>query len=210
MITQSPPPSRLLRLARLAEPYRAGGELAAFAAWLPRLRRAPRGDGHPVLVLPGLLANDESTQTLRWYLRDRGYQPHGWDLGVNRGPDERILSALPQRLRSLATPDRPVSLIGWSLGGLFALELAGSSPNLVRRVITLGSPLARVSVRARQTPVPVTAVFSRTDSIVTPERAVPPSGPHRENVEVQGSHVGLGHNPQALLVVADRLASRPG
>jgi dienelactone hydrolase len=210
MITESLRPSGLLRLAQLAEPYRAGGELAAFAASLPRLRRAPHGDGHPVLVLPGLLASDESTQTLRWYLRDRGYQPHGWDLGVNRGPDERILSALPARLRSLATPDRPVSLIGWSLGGLFALELAGSSPGLVRQVITLGSPLARASDRARQTPVPVTAVFSMTDTIVSAHRAVLPPGPYRENVEVEGSHIGLGHNPQVLLVIADRLVSPPG
>jgi pimeloyl-ACP methyl ester carboxylesterase len=157
-----------------------------------------------------LLASDESTQTLRWYLRDRGYEPHGWDLGVNRGPNEEIFSALPERLRSLATPDRPVSLVGWSLGGLFALELAGRFPRLVRRVITLGSPLARASDRARQAPVPVTAVFSRSDTIVSARLAVLPPGPHRESVEVQGSHVGLGHNPQVLLVIADRLASRAG
>ena len=190
----------------LREAARAGAEFAAFTAALPRLRKAPTGDGHPVLVLPGLLASDDSTRTLRWYLEDRGYDAHGWRLGTNRGPSDETATALAARLGALAAPGRPVSVIGWSLGGVYALELAGVFPDAVRQVITLGSPLTAVSARGRRTPVPVTALFSRTDAIVPWPSAILPAGLNRENVEVDGSHLGLGHNPNVLLVIADRLS----
>ena len=134
---------------------------------------------------------------------------HGWRLGTNRGLTEETSIALATRLRALAT-SRPVSLIGWSLGGVYALELAGAFPDAVRRVITLGSPLTLVSQRGQNAPVPVSALFSRTDGIVSWRNAIGPTGPNRENIEVDGSHLGLGHNPNVLLIIADRLARPQG
>jgi pimeloyl-ACP methyl ester carboxylesterase len=191
----------------LREASRASVEFAAFVVAQPRLRQAPRGDGHPVLVVPGFRASDDSTRTLRWYLRDRGYHAHGWRLGTNRGPSQETSTALASRLLGLAAGG-PVSIIGWSLGGVYALELAGAFPDVVRRVITLGSPLPLVSQRGRKAPVPVSALFSRTDGIVPWRNAIGPAGPDRENIEVDGSHMGLSHNPKVLLIIADRLALR--
>src|SRR5438093_764974 len=131
------PPSPAL----LALEGRAWLEFAALLPALPLLGRAPAGDGHPVLVLPGWLANDRSTQALRWFLRDRGYHVHGWKLGRNLGPSSRLAPALGQRFTALrARHGRKLSLIGWSLGGIYARELARRFPDDVRQVITLASP----------------------------------------------------------------------
>src|SRR5262249_44830577 len=108
---------------------------------LPLLGRAPRGDGHPVLVMPGWLAGDGSTRALRWFLRDRGYHAHAWRLGINHGPTPEVVAGVRDRLHALhARHARKVSLIGWSLGGIYARELARHFPELVRQVITLASP----------------------------------------------------------------------
>src|SRR6516165_3206796 len=120
---------------------RALFELAALLPAYPFLRRAPRGDGHPVLVLPGFMAGDFSTRALRRFLRDKGYMAHGWKLGRNRGPNAEVTAAMVARVQNLhARRGRTVSLIGWSLGGIYARELARAMPELVRQVITLASP----------------------------------------------------------------------
>ena len=125
----------------ISEPGRAIADYGALLAAAPVLLRAPRGDGHTVLVLPGLLGEDRSTATMRAYLRSLGYDVHPWRLGRNLGPTPAILSGMTTRLEELhRTSGRPVSLVGWSLGGIFARELARSRPALVRQVITLGSP----------------------------------------------------------------------
>src|ERR1700746_201697 len=135
----SRPPSRLL----LALEPRAIWELQAFLAAYPLLQRAPRGDGHPVLVLPGLAASDVSTRPLRTYLRAQGYSAHGWKQGSNHGPRAGVEATIDARLAELAQRhSRKVSLIGWSLGGVFAREAARRSSDLVRQVITLGRPFA--------------------------------------------------------------------
>src|ERR1700752_4887598 len=135
----SRPPSRLL----LALEVRGVWEFQAFLAAYPRLGRAPQGDGHPVLVLPGLAASDVSTRPLRTYLRAQGYAAHGWKQGSNHGPRPGVEAGIDLRLAELAQRyDRKVSLIGWSLGGVFAREAARRSPDRVRQVITLGSPVA--------------------------------------------------------------------
>jgi pimeloyl-ACP methyl ester carboxylesterase len=167
---------------------RAVGELAFFATFRPLLDLAPHGDGHPVLVLPGLGAGDRSTIPMRGYLRRLGYQVHGWGLGVNR-PSSLLLTQLWRRFDELYErhDHQPVSLIGWSLGGIYAREIARERPVAVRQVITLGSPFRDVpgeeshptawlrmmspgQPRRRPgqgpLPVPSTAVFSRTDGIV--------------------------------------------
>src|ERR1700687_2473468 len=128
-------------LGLLALEGRAWLEFAALLPAWPLLERTPRGDGHPVLVIPGGLASDRSTQALRWFLRRRGYYVHGWQLGRNHGPSADVVTALAQRFTAVREQhQRKVSLIGWSLGGIYARELARHFPNEVRQVITLASP----------------------------------------------------------------------
>src|SRR6266705_2716365 len=131
------PPSRTLLLLE----GRALPELAAFVAAFPILSFAPRGDGHSVLVLPGLIASDVSTRPLRAFLKSRGYDVHGWGLGRNLGLRPGIESQMLDHIRELRrNSGRKVSLIGWSLGGIYARQLAKRCPDAVRLVITLGSP----------------------------------------------------------------------
>src|SRR5689334_22166166 len=132
------PPSRLLQWMEL----RAFGELSASLALMPLLQRAPRGDGHPVLVLPGLIASDTSTQLLRAYLSSRGYDARGWGLGRNMGLKEGLRDKMLAAVRDLhEETGRKVSLIGWSLGGVYAREIAAELPDAVRSCIMLGSPI---------------------------------------------------------------------
>jgi pimeloyl-ACP methyl ester carboxylesterase len=225
------PPSRELLLLEA----RAILELHAFFVAYPLLRLAPRGDGHPVLVLPGLTASDRSTQPLRAFLRSQGYYVHGWKLGPNHGPRPGVEAKMQERLAELAERHgRKVSLVGWSLGGVFAREMARRAPDQVRALISLGSPFAgapkasnawqlyeRVSGRRvddwpqrahmrTAPPVPSTAIYSRSDGIVAWQGCLEREGPHAENIEVEGSHCGLGHNPAVLYAIADRLAQPDG
>jgi pimeloyl-ACP methyl ester carboxylesterase len=218
----------------LALEGRAPWEFAASVAAAPWLRRLPRGDGHRVLVLPGLAANDLTTLPMRTFLKDRGYLPVGWKLGLNLGPRTGVLDALRERVRALHAIDgRPVSLLGWSLGGVYAREIAKEMPDLVRCVITLGSPFSgppqatnawwlfeRVSGHPQPDaqalaalrlapPVPTTSIYSRTDGIVAWQCSLNPKGPLAENIEVHASHIGLGLNPLAMMAIADRLAQDP-
>lgn len=227
----SAPPSRALLMLEL----RALWELGACFAMAPLLRLTPRGDNHPVLVLPGLAASDFSTRPLRAFLKGRGYHVHGWKLGTNRGPRPGVEEKMLTRLAELSERhQRRVTLIGVSLGGIFARELARRAPALVRAVITLGSPFAgeprasnawRLYERLSQRkvddwpehermrtapPVPCTAIFSRSDGIVAWQGCMERVGPAAENIEVEGSHCGLGHNPTVLYAVADRLAQPEG
>jgi len=225
------PPSRELLLLEL----RAIWELTAFFASYPMLRMAARGDGHPVLVLPGLAASDLSTRPLRRYLSDQGWSAHGWKLGQNHGPRPGAEERMQQRLAELfARHERKVSLIGWSLGGIFARELARRAPHQVRAVITLGSPFAgapkasnawklyeRASERKVEDwperermklppPVPSTAIYTRSDGIVAWQGCLERESATSENIEIEGSHCGLGHNPAALYAIADRLSQPEG
>ena len=220
-------PSRWLQLAE----GRAFWELGATIWLWPLLSLAPRGDGHPVLVLPGLIAGDGSTRILRRYLRERGYDVQGWGLGRNLGPRPGIEKGMFDKLEQLHGQDgRKVSLIGWSLGGAYARLLAARRPELVRNVITLGSPFSAgprstnawqvyegVSGQRADDPtrwrdvqatprVPFTSIYSRTDGIVAWQGSIEIVGPQAENVEVHASHLGLGANPAVLYAVADRLA----
>jgi pimeloyl-ACP methyl ester carboxylesterase len=192
---------------------RALGELAAFGAALPWFSFLPRGDGHPVMVLPGFAGDDSSTAALRGVIGGLGYDVTGWGLGRNRGGGHDVQQALEARLEERSRRrSAPVSLVGWSLGGVFARNLARRQPELVRQVITMGSPFRRLERKrdGEGLAVPCTAVYSRSDPIVHWQDAMEDDGPRSESVEVQGSHLGLGHNPAVVLVVADRLARRPG
>ena len=224
------PPSRLLQFLEV----RAAGEFAGTLAAWPLLRMAPRGDGHAVLVLPGLSASDESTRVLRRYLADLGHEVHGWGLGRNLGPRPGVREALLEGLDRLhEASGRAVSLVGWSLGGAYARALALRRPHAVRNVVTLGSPIAgdASSTRARRLyewasgqragtgprpyravpdDVPSTSIYSRSDGVVAWRASLQPEGPLAENVEVIGSHVGLGVHAPVLYAVADRLAQPEG
>jgi pimeloyl-ACP methyl ester carboxylesterase len=211
-------------------------ELAGTAARRRALRSAPGGDGHGVLVLPGLLAGDFSTAPLRRFLRELGYDAQGWGMGINRGPSVERLQAMLRRLLALeAHHGRRVSLIGWSLGGIYARELARALPGAVRLLITLASPFRDITathalhlvsvpqaqrstltsedIRSRlrrPVPVPTTSLFSRTDGVVAWESCLEAPGPQRENIEVNSSHTGMGFHAGALAVIADRLAQPEG
>jgi pimeloyl-ACP methyl ester carboxylesterase len=214
---------------------RALFEVGAMAAAAPWLRLLGRGDRHPVLVLPGFTASDVTTTSLRWQLRSWGYWAHGWRLGRNLGPTPAVLEGLVERLTSLhSRHGRKVTLIGWSLGGIYARELARQFPDSVRSVITLGSPY-RMGLGDRSSvsrlldrlvggfdpgvveswvreddriplTVPATSIYTRTDGIVRWHTCIDRDGPLRENIEVLGSHSGLVFNPGVLYVIANRLA----
>ena len=191
----------------LAREARAAPEFASFAmAAAPLLALSPRGDGHVVLVIPGLGGNDASTAPLRWFLNSLGYRSHGWGLGRNGGFGRHVVDGLDQLLAA-KRESRRVSLVGWSLGGVHALELARRQPHAVHAIITLGSPLiGRAHPPAH---IPTTSIYSRTDSIVAWPASQLPAGTLYQHVEVRGSHLGLGHNPAVAMIVADRLAQRP-
>jgi pimeloyl-ACP methyl ester carboxylesterase len=227
------PPSKALMFLE----GRAVSELGAFLGVLPLLSLAPRGDGHPVLVLPGLVASDTSTRPLRSFLKSRSYAVSGWRQGRNLGLREGVQHAMVDLVHELnETHGRKVSLVGWSLGGLYARQLAKMMPERVRSVITLGSPFAsgpkatnawRVyemasgrradeeDVRfggslAGTPPVPTTAIFSRTDGVCAWRGCREKTSAMSESIEVESSHCGMGHHPAAVYAVADRLAQPEG
>ncbi|MCK1518410.1 alpha/beta hydrolase [Bradyrhizobium sp. 190] len=223
------PPSRILMLLE----GRALHEFGAFLSLLPLLNLAAKGDGHPILVLPGLMAGDDLTTPLRQFLTGRGYDVRGWGLGLNRGLRDGVQDQMLDLVRNLSNAHRrKISIVGWSLGGVYARELAKILPDRVRSVITLGSPFAgdpkstnawRVyelasgqSVDAAHDefggsigeapPVPTTAIFSRTDGICAWQACVEKTSAWSESIEVEGSHCGMAANPAALLAIADRLS----
>ncbi len=217
---------------------RAAVEYSMWSALRPALENLERGDGHAVLVLPGFTAGDRSTLQLRALLRRLGYRTYGWKLGANLGPTSHIVQGLDQRFREIVRKEKhPVSIVGWSLGGIFARQLARDHPGHVRQVITLGSPIRMApgdpsaasnvwnslkpihDAKASETmagrewpplPVPTTSIYTRTDGIVNWRTCLESKGPMSENVEVFGSHCGLGFNPSVALVVADRLKQPVG
>jgi pimeloyl-ACP methyl ester carboxylesterase len=180
---------------------------AQFTALASRLARAPKGDGHPVLVLPGFLASDLSTRPLRRTLDRLGYRTYGWGLGRNVGPTSAVDDGLARTVEDIGRAHgRTLSIVGWSLGGVFGRELARRLPRAIRQVITLGSPFNG----GPPLEVPATAIYTRTDGIVAWRTTVLEPDERSENVEVRGSHCGLGVNPAVVLAVADRLAQPEG
>ena len=210
-------------------------EFAAALVTFPWLRNGPRGDGHSVMVFPGLAAPDLSTMPLRAFLSQRGYDMHGWDQRFNLGPRKGVLEKSVDRvLRLRKRSGRKVSLVGWSLGGIYAREIAKVIPGDVRCVVTLGTPftgtpratnawriyelasgqelpdpelLERVGAVP---PVPTTSIYSRSDGIVSWQCSVQKRGRLAENIEITASHIGLGLHPVSWYAVADRLAQPEG
>jgi len=223
------PPARAV-LAELG----SGLAAARLAGALPRLLTAPRGDAHPVVDIPGWKAPELSGAPLRAYLRALGYDARGWGFGTNTGDPRRDVERLTRRVLELVDDSgSTVSLVGWSLGGVIAREVARRHPEAVRRVITYGTPVVggpRFTAVARaygpdaggaartvaerldaESPiqVPLTVVFTRRDGIVSWEACIDRFSPHAEHVEVSSTHIGMGLDPDVWRLVADRLASGP-
>jgi alpha-beta hydrolase superfamily lysophospholipase len=205
--------------------------LASFKAlqWM-----VPQGDGHPVLVIPGLGASDASTALLRRFLDDLGYVTYPWGLGRNKGVKEENADLMLQRLQFIYDHHgKKVSVIGQSLGGVFARELARFAPQMVRQVITLGSPFTghplastgthlyewlsgdrfedldfdqHLQIRIKP-PVPTTSIYSKLDGVVAWECSIEEGRPEGESINLRGnSHIGMGSSPTALYLIAERLA----
>jgi pimeloyl-ACP methyl ester carboxylesterase len=194
---------------------------------------AARGQGQVVLVLPGFAAHDVTTARLRGFLTRQGFAPHPWSCGINMGPVPNILGRIEARVRDLSGAGR-VALVGVSLGGTFAREIARRMPGRISRVITLNSPvrlpvvsplaplahaaallwdeegrdaLSRVGAPV---PVPLTAIVSPKDGVLDWRGTVPDSGRDVEIVRIAGSHTAMGSNPQAQRIIAARLARDEG
>ena len=248
------PPRAVVRHPHVGAPYalnsilepRALIEMAMLPTALPLLLQAPRGDGHPVLLLPGFLADENSLVVLKTFLQSKGYEVHAWGLGRNLGFRSKHVSALPQKIRYLHhVAKRKVSLVGWSLGGVFALYGAESTQECVRSIVTLGSPVsvdasgsqspstvkalyrlvshrlgpaahvmqpkAKTLRESRRLALPTSCLYSLGDGVVPPQEATIDGDPaFHENIQVPGSHLGLGFNGIVLAIVADRLAQPEG
>jgi pimeloyl-ACP methyl ester carboxylesterase len=210
-------------------------EVTSLAYAWPLLGSAPRGDGHPVLVLPGFTAGDESTAVLRRYLRRLGYRPLPWRLGRNTGSFDLQEQLVHSFYKLTQEHDTSISIIGQSLGGVFGRELARQFSAHVRMVITLGSPFSStgpettnamvsrlfqylsgmtrdemrdqmLNFAAEAPPVPSTAIYSKSDGVVHWSSCLEYEASQAENIEIVGSHSGMAMNPLVYHAIADRLS----
>ncbi len=215
--------------------YACEASMSCFA-YERMLSLCPEGDGHGVIVFPGFLGGDHYNTMLLRLLRQLGYDAVGWEQGVNLGPREDINIGMLIGLNRLFRRSRgKVSLIGHSLGGLYARELAKKFPDRVRSVITLGSPIAaetghgdnaatrvfrrlngqtmedaNIKSHSIAPPVPTTSIFSKSDAIVHWQKSMQLDGHKQcENIGIIGSHCGMTSNATAWYVIADRLAQHP-
>lgn len=233
--SQSDLDKRPLRLWTFTE-GRVVAELMAHQVLKKQLKALPKGDGHTVMVLPGFLGGDGSTLQLRKLLQTLGYDVHGWGLGQNTVFSEDRMKLLGSQLKKLhGKTGTTVSLVGWSLGGVFARQLAKDFPDFIRNVITLGSPISGnfnhtfaykvykyVNGSPTQSdldyystvnvppPVPTTSIYSKSDGIVAWRNSIQPETAQTENIRVRASHCGMGTNPNVMKVIADRLSQPEG
>lgn len=220
------------RAPALTQLLREAGSLVVLRAksLLPvRARRQGVGRGRPVIVIPGFLASDYSTVILRRTLRSAGFRAYGWGLGMNLGARADLLERMASQLNRAARRG-PVTLIGWSLGGLYARELAKQHPDKVAKVITLGSPFSGdvranhawrlyemlndhkvdsppIEVRVHEKPpVPTMAFWSRQDGIVAPACARGKPDECDQSIELDCTHMGFMTADCALDAVLEALA----
>jgi len=229
------PPSKLLLLLEVVRSVFEYGQSIVFN--LPLQFISPRGDGHPVMIFPGLGTADGSTYFVRTFLASMGYSVYPWGFGRNLGPRQgldKLTEEMTERVRavSLAHGGAKVSLIGWSLGGVYVREIAKADPSLVRQVITLGTPFkgdpkatnatmlyellskdkshldeSIIQSVSKRPDVPFTSIYSKTDGVVSWKCSVEIETEISENIEIPGaSHLGLGHNPITMHILANRLA----
>ncbi len=217
----------------LGEPILVWHDLWRSRQFQKTYQAASSGDGHPVLVLPGLLGTDLSTTHLRRFLRNLGYTPYAWQMGINLG-DIRQLHTIMETVEGLYDKHQSkVSIIGWSLGGIYARQLGKRKPELIRQIITMGAPFGDVEqsnnaawlyklINHRRpltdadrewikdlptpAPVPTTAIYSKRDGIVPWQTCIEQiEDDWHQNIEVRGSHFGLPYVPAVWVVIEDRL-----
>ncbi|MFT5542093.1 MAG: pimeloyl-ACP methyl ester carboxylesterase [Glaciecola sp.] len=212
---------------------RAPLEFASLSLHIRSLSKAPKGDGRPVLLVPGYLASDMSMRPLGTYLKHLGYKVYYPEMGRNMGKVNTDMLRLGARAESISAEldGHMVTLIGWSLGGVITREAARLFPESVREVITMGTPIiggpkftsvGRQYVKANNIDVDafeldvhqrnsigfkqaITSIYSKTDGVVGWQASVDTYNKHANNVEVTGSHLGLGVNPQVWKIIARTL-----
>jgi len=224
-------PTPLMMLSELRSVFELGMFLAAY----PLLRFSPpKGDGHPIMVLPGFMTGDITTIPLRHFLNNLNYQAYPWNMGPNLADQQVEMPLMKRVIRLAKRHNQKVSLIGWSLGGVYAREIARVIPDYVRQVITLASPFAGIDKPnnavwiyqlikggasksditpdlldriKRPVPVPTTAIYSKYDGIVSWQHCAEQTETDiTQNIEVECSHAGFGHHPAVLLCIAEILA----
>lgn len=200
------------------------------AAFAPTIPLDVQGDSRSVMVIPGFMASDQTTSRLRRSLEAAGFQAHGWGLGRNKGIRADIFDRLDQRFDVLGI-DHPVTLVGWSLGGLVAREYAKYAPERVAKVVTLGSPFSgdlrannawwvyefvaghkvdappiEVSL-SEKPPVPTCAFWSARDGVVAPGSARGRRHESDERIELDCSHMAFVARPEAIREIARAIAA---
>jgi pimeloyl-ACP methyl ester carboxylesterase len=224
------PPGLMLQLLE----GRAGAEAARLMLAMPLLRmQSIKGRGEPVLVLPGFMADDHSTFVLRQFLNSIGYKSYPWGLGINRKKMMDFRPKISKQTRDLSEKHlTKVRLIGWSRGGILAREVARDHPELVDRVITIGSPvkggvnissigplvqretgmssqqLSKILSQRQQTEisVPIRAIYSKLDGVVSWKACIDELSKDVEHYEIGGSHVGMGTNLDVFKLLPKLLA----
>ena len=232
MFGLSKTPSRPSLFLAFTEAGRALTELGISYPYQNFRKTKDEGDGHPVMILPGFMTTKTSTTMLRDFIDKSGYTVYDWGMGRNLGKVEYMDALIASVEKMYARHGQKVSLIGWSLGGIFAREIAKARPDLIRQVITLGTPFRDITqpnniswlytlisggkdVRdtdlvilnnlPRPAPVPTTAIYSKEDGIVPWRACLEDEDALHQNVQVHGSHIGLGVNQSVLWLIADRL-----
>lgn len=205
-------------------------DLARSRAQTASLSRAIKGDGRHVLLIPGLLASEQRMEPMRTILEMAGFHAHGWGMGRNFGPRPDTLEQIDQKVDAIRNHSgAPVTLVGWSLGGLFAREYAKCAQEKVGGVITMGSPFSGdpranhawrlyqmvaghpvdcppfACSRDVKPPVPTIALWSRRDGVIQPECAKGRAHERDRAIEVDCTHMGFAVAPEGILAVGKAL-----
>ncbi len=223
-------------LMHLSEAFRAFGEFKKTTEFYRAFKRYKKGDGHPVLVIPGFMGSNTSTRRLRKFIKRLGYISYDWGLGRNYADLEEVNVLMELVDKIYAKHHVKVTLIGWSLGGVYAREIAKNRSDKIRQVITLGSPFAGITepnnatwlfnlLKGKQVeeldsewldglenpaPVPTTALYTKEDGVVSWKICKEKKEDDwHQNVEVRGSHMGLANNATVWFLIADRLQYGP-
>lgn len=227
-------PEKSAPVARPSFQHLIGNAAMPFDAARTRARAgeltaAIRGDGRKILLIPGLMASEHRMEPMRAVLNAAGFDAHGWGMGRNFGPRLDTLEKIGRRVDEIAGPGEGVTLVGWSLGGIFAREYAKVAHARVDGVVTLGTPFSgdpRANhawrlyqwvaghpvdspplpcKREEKPPVPTVALWSRRDGVIMPECSRGRAGERDRAIEVDCTHMGFATAPEGILAVAQAL-----